>query len=343
MTERAELYAVDEGSLKGKMIKHIVMASAVLILFIDAPTLSSEATTPPSFQNQPSAYVLGPSDVITIQALDVDEISNKPIWIDTSGFINLPLVGRLKVAGLTLQQLEAELNAGLKSFVKDPHTVVMVSDFRSQPVSILGMVNTPGVHQVQGRKTLLEVLSMAGGVRPEAGSVARITRHLDYGAVPVPGATTDASSKFSVADVHLKALIEGRSPEENIQIRPHDVISVPKAELVYVIGEVKKAGGFVLGDRKKTTVVEVLAMAEGMLPEANRKKAELLRLGPGQDERSRISLNLDKIFSGKAKDIAVQPEDILVISPSIAKGIKRRIGETALSAITSLAIYGGLY
>jgi polysaccharide export outer membrane protein len=342
VTERAELYAVDEGSLKEKMIKNIVMASAVLILFIDAPTLFSEATTPPSFQNQLSAYVLGPLDVITIQALDVDEISNKPIWIDTSGFINLSLVGRLKAADLTLQELEMELNSRLKAFVKEPHCVVTISEFRSQPVSVLGMVTTPGVHQVQGRKALLEVLSVAGGIRPEAGTVAKVTRRLEYGQIPLPGATTDASGQFSVAEVHLKALMEGRSPEENIQVRPHDVILVPKADILYVIGEVRKAGGFVIRERRRTTVIEVIAMAEGMLPEANRKKAELLRLVPGKDDRSKIELKLDKILSGKEADVALQAEDILIISPSVMKGIKRRIGETALSVITSVAIYGGL-
>jgi polysaccharide export outer membrane protein len=323
------------------MLKHRIMASVVLILIVAVPALSSEATTAPSLQNQPSAYVLGPSDVITIQALDVDEISNKPIWIDTSGFINLPLVGRLKAAGLTVQELEVELNARLKAFVKEPHSVVTVSEFRSQPVSVLGMVTTPGVHQVQGRKALLEVLSVAGGLRPEAGAVAKITRRLEYGQIPLPNAATDASGQFSVADVHLKALLEGRSPEENILVRPHDVISVPKAEILYVIGEVKKAGGFVLSDRRRTTVIEALAMAEGMLPEANRKKADLLRLEPGKDDRRKIEVKLDKIMAGKEADIALQAEDILIISPSVMKGIKRRMGETALSVITSMAIYGG--
>jgi polysaccharide export outer membrane protein len=188
---------------------------------------------------------------------------------------------------------------------------------------------------------LLEVLSLAGGLRPEAGAVAKITRRLDYGEIPLPGATTDASGQFSVADLQLKALIEGKSPEQNILVRPHDVISVPKADILYVIGEVKKSGGFVLSDRRRTTVMEALALAEGMLPLANRKKAEILRLEPGKDERSKIEVKLDKILSGKEKDIALQPEDILIIFPDAAKGIRRKIGETALSVITSRAIYGG--
>ncbi|MSO23906.1 MAG: hypothetical protein EXQ58_11835 [Acidobacteria bacterium] len=260
------------------MTKKIVSVSALLILLAVTPVVCNEATAPGSVQDQPSAYVLGPSDVITIQALDVDEISNKPVWIDTGGFINVPLVGRVKAAGLTIQELEAQLNVQLKPFVQVPQMVVAISEFRSQPVSILGLVTTPGVLQVQGRKTLLEVLSLAGGLRPEAGAVAKITRRLDYGEIPLPGATTDASGQFSVADLQLKALMEGKSPEQNILIRPHDVISVPKADILYIIGQVKKSGGFVLSDRRRTTVIEALAMAEGMLPQANQKKADLLRL-----------------------------------------------------------------
>src|SRR5262245_11167236 len=331
------------------MTKKLVPLLAILILWMVIPVTSSNvsATASPedqpsaSSQNQPAAYVLGPSDSITIQALDVDEISNKPIWIDTGGFINLPLVGRVKAAGLTVQELEAEINVQLKPFVKVPHVVVAVTEFRSQPVSVLGFVNTPGVLQVQGRKTLLEVFSQAGGLKPDAAAVAKITRRLDYGEIPLPGATRDASGQFSVADLQLKALIEGRSPEQNILVRPHDVISVPKADILYVIGEVKKPGGFVLTDRKRTTVVAALALAEGFLPLANRKKAEVLRLEPGRDERSKIEVKLDKILSGKEKDIALLPEDILIISPDAAKGIRRKVGETALSVITSRAIYGG--
>ena len=330
------------GLLRGKpMSKKVAFTSAVFaIMLIVRSVVCGELPAGGSSQSQPSAYVLGPSDTITIQALDVEEISNKPIWIDTGGFINLPLVGRVKAAGLTVQELEAQLNLELKRFVKMPQVIVAVTEFRSQPVSIIGLVNTPGVLQVQGRKTLLEVLSLAGGLRPEAGAVAKITRRLDYGEIPLPGATTDASGQFSVADLQLRALIDGKSPEQNIPVRPHDVITVPKADILYVIGEVKKSGGFVLSDRKRTTIIEALAMAEGMLPLANRKKAELLRVEPGKDERTTIVVKLDKILSGKEKDIALQPEDILVISPSVAKSISRKVGETALSVITSAAIYG---
>jgi polysaccharide biosynthesis/export protein len=323
------------------MIQKVLLIVSVFWFLLSPNSATPQelpATKPP--QDEFPAYVLGPADVITVQAMDVEEISNKPVWIDTDGFINLPLVGRLKVSGMTIQEVESLLNDRLRTYVKDPHVVVAVTDFRSQPVSVLGMVARPGVHQLQGRKTLLEILSLAGGMTPEAGPTARITRRIEFGEVPLPGATVDASGQFSIAQVHLKAIVDGLSPNENLLIRPHDVISVPKGEIVYVIGDVKKAGGFVLSDRKKTTVMEVLAMAEGMGQDANRKKAEILRLASEQEERSRIVVNLDKIFSGKETDIAMQAEDILVISTSMTKSAMRKIAGTAGTMAIRAAIYG---
>ena len=118
-----------------------------------------------------SGYVLGPDDQIVIHAIDAPEISDKSILIGMNGDITLPLIGRVKAGGLTVEQLETELNARLAKYVKDPQVSVTVTEFRSQPVSVFGAVSKPGVIQLRGRKTLYEVLSMAGGPRNDsAGS-----------------------------------------------------------------------------------------------------------------------------------------------------------------------------
>src|SRR6266436_6897609 len=108
-------------------------------------------------------YVLGPGDQIAIRAANLEEISDKPITIDTGGYIRLPLAGRIHAAGMTIVQLETEITQRLKTYVLRPDVSVAVSEFHSQPVSVIGSVRTPGVQQVQGRKTLVEMLSMAGG------------------------------------------------------------------------------------------------------------------------------------------------------------------------------------
>ncbi len=100
-----------------------------------------------------SNYILGPDDEITLFVSDVDEISNKPMRIDMRGDINLPMAGRVHAAGMTADRLETEIEGRLKKFLKDPEVVVSVKEFRSQPISVLGDVDKPGVHQLEGRKT----------------------------------------------------------------------------------------------------------------------------------------------------------------------------------------------
>src|SRR5262249_9609733 len=150
------------------------------------------------------------------------------------------LVGRLHVAGLTVQQIEQLLDKALSAYIRNPQIVVNVSEIRSQPVSVLGAVNAPGVHQIQGRKTLLEMLSLAGGFRQDAGYRISITRQVAWGCIPLPGSKLDPTGEFLVAEVSVQSLMEAKDPAENVQILPYDVITVPKAEMIYVLGEVRR-------------------------------------------------------------------------------------------------------
>src|SRR4051794_2266074 len=126
----------------------------------------------------PTSYLLGPDDQVTLFVSDIEEISNKPMRIDMRGNLTLPLAGRLHAAGLTAGQLEDAIDTRLRKFLKDPEVVVSITEFRSQPVSVLGAVAIPGVHQLEGHKTLFQMLSMAGGLRLDAGNTVKITRGL---------------------------------------------------------------------------------------------------------------------------------------------------------------------
>jgi polysaccharide biosynthesis/export protein len=114
-------------------------------------------------------YVLGPDDQISIHALDVDDIDpTKPIKIDIHGFLDVPIVGKVKAAGLTVEQLEKQLTESLAKYVKDPRVTLTVADYHSQPFSVFGAVNTPGVYSFTGANTLVQAISKAGGLRPDA-------------------------------------------------------------------------------------------------------------------------------------------------------------------------------
>ena len=266
-----------------------------------------------------STYLLGPDDQVEISAPELSEFGNKPARIDGDGDVQVPLVGRVHLAGLTAQQAEKEIDKVLRTYIRDPQVVVNVSEVRSQPVSILGAVNSPGVHQVQGHKTLLEMLASAGGIRPDAGYSVRITRQLEWGCIPLPGAVPDASAQFTVAEVNLKKIMEAKDPAENIRILPHDVISVPKAEMVYVIGEVKRSGGFVLGEHQSISVLQALSLAEGLNGTADARHAKILRLKREADQREELLVDVKDLLKGKKQDVALQGDDILFIPGSTGK------------------------
>ena len=286
-----------------------------------------------------SAYILGPDDEITVKALGAEEIAGGPLRVDLAGYISLPLVGRVRAGGHTPEQLEAELSRRLKAYIREPRVAVGISRFRSQPVSVIGAVNQPGVHQLEGRKTLIEILSLAGGLRDDAGHKVKITRRIEWGAVPLPAAETDASGQFSMAEVSLQEVMEARNPAENVLIMPHDVITVPRAEMIYVIGGVHRSGGFVLNERESITVLQALALAGGLRATAKRKAGRILRSGEPGARRTEIAVNLNNIMAGTSLDVPLEREDILFVPHSGGKAAIRRVAEAGLSMGTGMMIW----
>jgi polysaccharide biosynthesis/export protein len=284
------------------------------------------------------AYVLGPGDQVVIRVLDLEEIGENPFRVDMRGNINLPLAGRIHAGGLSVEELEAAVATSLKKYLQDPVVTVSIFEFSSQPVSVIGAVNNPGVHQIRGSKTLFEIISEAGGLKNEAGNSIKITRRRENGDIPLPGAVADASGEFSVAEVSVKSVMEARNPRENIRIQPNDVISVPRGELVYVIGAVKRAGGFVLGEREHISVLQALAMAEGLDHEASPSTARILRESEGAS-RSEIPVDVRKMLAGKTGDVPMLTNDILFIPNSTPKSAAVRGLEVAIQVGTGIAIY----
>ena len=304
-----------------------------------ASTNSTSATKPACVNQVRSTYLLGPEDELSLSAPELEVLPGKTVRVDGEGDLQVPMVGRVHVAGLTVQQSEQELNKRLKTYIKDPQVAIDVKELRSQPASVLGAVNSPGIHQVQGHKTLMEMISMAGGVRQDAGYSIRITREMDWGCIPLSNSTIDASGRFSVAQVNLQSIMDAKTPEENIQILPHDVITVPKAEMVFVTGEVKKSGGFILGEHQSMSVLQAVSLAEGLGQTADKKHAKILRLNPGADQRVEIAVNLKGILEGKSNDVTLQGNDILFIPGNAGKKVALRVIEAAIQTGTGVAIY----
>lgn len=285
-----------------------------------------------------STYILGPGDQILVRVLDMDEMGKDPYQIDMRGNVSLPMAGRIHAGGQTPEELENTIGERLKKFLKSPEVSVTVHEMRSQPVSVLGEVKQPGVHQLEGEKTLLEVISLAGGLSPEAGYSIRIARRREWGKIPLPGAHADETGQYYVAEVGVKEIMEGRAPEKNISVKPNDVVTVPKGELIYVLGAVKKSGGFVLGSREHATVLQALSFAEGLDSFAKSGQAKILRKTGNSDDRMEIAVNLAKILSGGAVDVPMQSEDILFIPVNGTKKAFMRTAELSVG-LGAAAIY----
>jgi len=323
---------------------HAIGLTVILVAFSVMPAISMAADMQsPNCKTDAvrSTYLLGSEDELQITGPEPDEAVTAPkiVRVDGEGDIQVPLVGRVHVAGLTVQQAETEVNKKLSVYVKHPQASLDVKELRSQPASVLGAVNQPGVHQVEGHKTLLEMISLAGGVRPDAGYSIRITRQVEWGCLPLPNATLDASGRFTVAQVKLQDIMEAKVPEENIQILPHDVVTVPRAELVYVTGDVKKSGGFILGEKQNMSVLQAISMAEGLGTAPDTKHAKILRMVPEADQRTEIPVDLKTILQGKGKDVPLQGNDILFVPDSTGRKIALRALEAAIQTGTGLAIY----
>ena len=150
-------------------------------------------TAPPQ-----SVYVLGPDDQVTIHVVDVPDLSDKPQRIDPNGDLKLPMVGRIHASGMTIDELEAELRKRLREVLNEPDVTVSVGELHSQTVSVIGAVGASGVHQIRGRQTLIEILSLAGGVRADAGPVVRVVRRPEWDRIPLPEATIDPTTGSSI-------------------------------------------------------------------------------------------------------------------------------------------------
>jgi polysaccharide export outer membrane protein len=289
---------------------------------------------------EPEAYILGSEDQIVVRVFHADEFSDKPIQIGSDGVITLPFLGAVKAAGLTVRQLERNIASDLSRYLRHPQVTISIAEYRSQPVSVLGAFNNPGVQQVKGSKTLVQMIALAGGLRADAGNQATIVRQKQWGTIPIPAAHPDDSGNVSVAVVNLKDLLSAKDSAKDITIRPNDTISVPRSPLIYVLGEVNKAGGFPLQEAESLSAMQALSLAGGMTRTAAPKHARILRSEPGRADRKEIFFDLQKVAGGTAPDVALTADDILFIPNNVPKAAALRAAEAAIQIGTGLAIFG---
>jgi polysaccharide export outer membrane protein len=279
--------------------------------------------------------------VVNIDVFNVPELSKTAVRIANDGMVTLPLIGRVQAAGLTAEEFRKELaDKWGENYLQDPQVTVFVTEFKAKPVSVIGAVEKPGLYPLTGRRTLIEMLSLAGGFgkrgTSSAGRTVLVTRKSGFGDLqPVDGMHMLGPDQI---EIDLNRLLYTRDQSLNIEIKPLDIISVSKAEVVYVTGAVNRPGGFVLEDRPTLTVLQAIAMAQGFTFIAAKKSARIIRTNEDGSKRE-IPIDLTKVLKGKGQDTALLADDVLFVPDSPKKMMAQRGVDAGFSAFTGWLIW----
>ena len=258
--------------------------------------------------NLPSQQ-LGVDDLVAVSVYDAPELT-RTVRVDSDGAIHLPLLHNgVKAAGLLSRDLENAIAGELttEQILVNPVVKVTVVEYHSRPVAVMGAVKLPVTFQAVGVVTLLDALAKAGGLNDLAGTEILVTRSQDPGAV----------GNVAAEHVPVKRLINDADPSVNFVLHGGEEIRVPEAGKIFVVGNVKKPGAFLVRDGSENSVLKLVALAEGLAP-FHFKTAYVYR-PDGTGTRQEIPVDLDKILDRKKPDVALQVDDLLYIPDNKGK------------------------
>jgi polysaccharide biosynthesis/export protein len=315
-------------------------------------------------RSKPHDVPVGTGDLLHIEVFDVPELS-RDVRVGDAGDISYPLIpGKITAAGLTPFQLEQKMEQLLieNGLVTHPQVSVFVKEQNSQPVTVVGAVVRPMVYQVLRPTTLLEILAGAGGITDDAGSMVIVTRGASAPAARAAAALVGASSSGSasatavtaddplgqgsqIITIRLQDLLESGDSSYNISVYGGDVISVPRAGIVYVLGGgISQPGGYVLQSHgEQLTVLKAVALAHGTSGFAKPDNSVIMRNNPITGKRDVIPVRIKEIQNHKTEDVTMKSNDILYVPDSPGLKALARGAEAALTVGTGVAIYRTAY
>jgi len=251
-----------------------------------------------------SDYEIGRQDLLDIKVFDIDEL-NQTVRVADDGSITMPLLGRIVAAGRTKSELQALIAELLEDgFVRDPQVTVFVREYESKKVAVTGAVRKPGSYEMLGRKTILEMLSQAGGLDGDLGKEIVIFRR--HGSQPTRRIPVD-----------LERLVYSADPALNLAIEPGDIIYVPTVEKVriFVSGAVRNPDLYEVPREEPVTVLKAVTLAGGTTDRAAEKRVQVIRTN-ADGQRVTIEVNLKRVKRGKAEDPILQKDDLVLVPES---------------------------
>lgn len=284
------------------------------LLMALAPCAAQMHPLPDPNANLP-AQRIGANDLVAVSVYDAPELT-RTVRVGADGMMRLPMLKRrIKAEGLMPGELETAISAALvaEQLMVDPFVTVTIAEYNSRPISVAGAVKQPLTFQASGPVTLLEAITKAGGLAPEAGAEILVSR-AQSGA--------DGTVTSLVQRILVKGLIDAADPALNISLIGGEEIRVPESGKVYVIGNVKKPGAFTVQDGVESTVLKMLALSEGLMPYAAKDAYIYRREANGS--KNEIQVPLSKIMERKAPDAVLLANDILYVPDN--KGRRLTLG-----------------
>lgn len=248
-------------------------------------------------------YHIGPKDLLEIRVLEIPDL-NVERRVSDAGVVSLPLIGELNVQGLTATQVSDRLENLLRAkYVNRANVSVVVKEFAAKPVSIVGAVMHPGSLNISGRWTLLQAISAAGGLAPNAGRKIYVLRTSDNGL-------------SDTLEIRTDDLFRNASAKWNIPIFPSDVVNIPAKSTVtvFAMGEVKTPGALEFDADDRLTLLTVLAKAGGLTDRASKSIRIKRRGADGKDAEMVVDYN--RVLSGRVADPVIQPDDVVIVKVS---------------------------
>jgi polysaccharide export outer membrane protein len=306
------------------LMLHLLTAGAAPACFGDEPNRSGDAR---------SAYILGPGDRLDIRIYGRPQLDRDGVRIEGDGSIRIPLLDEpVRIACRTESEAAAEISLRYRKFLVDPQITVAVKEFSSQPVELVGAIHRPGLFQLQRRVRLRELLTLAGGVKPDAGRSIQVIRDESY---PVCGDRVrlkegGATEPVNMAWFDVAGVMSG-AEALNPYVLPGDYVNVPEAGHIFVVGNVAKPVSLPL--TAELTITRAIAQAGGALP-ASKRNARVLR-STEKGMNKEFSVDLRAIAVGTSPDVALQAGDIVEVQ--VSQG--RQFLKTAVAAVASIGPY----
>ncbi|MGA8220492.1 MAG: polysaccharide biosynthesis/export family protein [Candidatus Acidiferrales bacterium] len=281
-------------------------------------------------------YRIGRGDVISVLIVDAPELGGR-FRVSETGMLEIPAIPkRINAEDQTAEQLAHTIRQALLDAkqLRDPKVSVFVEQFHGRTITVIGSVMKPSVYPLERRTTVVEALSLAGGLQPTAGNIVTIVR----GAASAE-ATNTAVGSVQILD--MSKLVKGEDPGANIEVRTGDVISVSNAALVYVVGAVTKPGGYVMLDPGSgMSVTQAVATAQGFTPIAASHRGLIVRQSTSTIAHEEIPVDILAMMRGQIQDVHLAPNDILYVPESGTKKTLKAMGDFAMAAASGIAVYG---